>query len=848
VNPLEFFRRFTERVAALVLKRPPVVIALIGVIALAGALLALRLEPENGVESITGTSSETYKATNEFAKEFGGEPIVVLIRGDLPSIVLSSDLGVLAGLEGCLAGNIPPTAQAQRSLPPICQEISRKKPFKAVYGPGTFVNTAARSVSQGIEAMAKRATRVGKDAADAARELTKRQGKPPLDQEAAAKAARDLALLDYARQALQLGQQYGLGFGVSPTIDTPAFVAQLVFDPARGSKTPKSRFAALFPNKNSAIVLVRPRADLTPAQRADAVDLVKRAVSNPKYELQKGKYLVTGAPVVLTEVQDSIQREVVVLLIGALIVMAIALMLVFPAELRLLPLALALMAAGLTYGLLKLTGSAIGVGAVAVLPILVGLAVDYAIQFHARADAAMREGEDQKSAVMSSARGAGPAVLSASLATIGALLALSLSPIPLVRGFGWLLVAGVVFALIVVLTMGMATLGWAGGAVRERPRRRPAEYVASKLKVREAFRAVTARPGRAVAIAVVLAAIGWTAGLLSPVTTDFRQLAPNGLDAVKGIETLQKTTGNSGEVDVLVKARDITDPKVIKWMQTYQQQVLADAGYKGKNARCEKSQLCPALSLTDLFSGQTLTKRNIRQLLKTVGSFSSGFVSENRKSAAMSFGIRLQSLSDQKELIDRMRGRLNPPKGVIAEVVGLSALAADAGGKLSDPLRRLAIIVLALLLVFLVVLAVVRRFRLALPPILSVALAAGISSLLLFVARIPLNPMSAALSVFIIAIAAEFTLLIYLQYLRERESSNDIEQAFRRAYRSIGPAVFASGVTAIAGFAALALSDINMLRGFALVAVVDLAVALASTVLLLPAVTIWLESRSAPEE
>jgi RND superfamily putative drug exporter len=97
--------------------------------------------------------------------------------------------------------------------------------------------------------------------------------------------------------------------------------------------------------------------------------------------------------------------------------------------------------------------------------------------------------------------------------------------------------------------------------------------------------------------------------------------------------------------------------------------------------------------------------------------------------------------------------------------------------------------------------------------------------------------------VFIIAIAGEFTLLIHMQYLRERadDAAVDVIDAFRRAYKRIGPAVFASGVTAIAGFAALAVSDINMLRGFAIVAVVDLAVALASTVLLLPAITAWLE-------
>jgi predicted RND superfamily exporter protein len=84
-----------------------------------------------------------------------------------------------------------------------------------------------------------------------------------------------------------------------------------------------------------------------------------------------------------------------------------------------------------------------------------------------------------------------------------------------------------------------------------------------------------------------------------------------------------------------------------------------------------------------------------------------------------------------------------------------------------------------------------------------------------------------------------------MQYLRERadDAAAGVEAAFRRSYRTIGPAVFASGVTAIAGFLALASSEINMLRGFALVAVVDLSVALLSTVLLLPAVTMWLEGR-----
>ena len=61
--------------------------------------------------------------------------------------------------------------------------------------------------------------------------------------------------------------------------------------------------------------------------------------------------------------------------------------------------------------------------------------------------------------------------------------------------------------------------------------------------------------------------------------------------------------------------------------------------------------------------------------------------------------------------------------------------------------------------------------------------------------------------------------------------------------------MLASGVTAIAGFAALVASDIQMLRDFGLVTIADLAVALAGVMLVLPAVLVWAESaREAPAE
>ncbi|MFY9470304.1 MAG: MMPL family transporter, partial [Solirubrobacterales bacterium] len=403
MNLTSIFRATTERTAAAVLKKPLIVIVVAGLVALIAALSALRLEPATGIETVTGTDSGTYKATQQWSKTFGGDPVIVMVRGDLPKMVLGPDLGVLAGLEGCLSGNIPDRARAQRDIPQVCKTFGDLKPAVAVYGPGTFVSTAANSVNDGITKILERAKKAGRQAAEAAGKIAEAQGKPPLEQRALARAAEDVAKVQAMADALKLGSQFGLDPANPPAINNPAFVAQLIFDPQNGSRTPKSRFAYLFPNDGTSLIQVRLRPDLTPAERDRAVELVKRAVSNSRYQLDNGRYLVTGAPVLLSGVQDSIERAIVTLLIGALIVMGVALLLVFPAELRLLPLALALMAAALTYGLLALIGSPIGIGAVAVLPVLVGLAVDYAIQFHARADGAMRDGADPGAAVQSAA-------------------------------------------------------------------------------------------------------------------------------------------------------------------------------------------------------------------------------------------------------------------------------------------------------------------------------------------------------------------------------------------------------------------------------------------------------------
>ena len=154
-----------------------------------------------------------------------------------------------------------------------------------------------------------------------------------------------------------------------------------------------------------------------------------------------------------------------------------------------------------------------------------------------------------------------------------------------------------------------------------------------------------------------------------------------------------------------------------------------------------------------------------------------------------------------------MRSQLHPPTGVTAQLAGLPVLAAQANAALSSSSRRLLTLLAGLVAVGLVLLAVFRRPQRALVPLIPIALATGWSALIVFAIGIPLNPMSATLGALVIAISTEFSVLLSERFRQEREAGHELQSALARTYRSTGTAVLASGITAIAGFGVLVLSE-----------------------------------------
>jgi hydrophobe/amphiphile efflux-3 (HAE3) family protein len=857
-------------------RRPMVIGLAVGVLAIAGAVAALRLEPTAATDTLVGKGSSSFGATERLHQRFGDEPVYVLVREPITQLALTSDINRVLGLEGCISGNAPKGRVPPGGTRGPCARLARTKPVKVVFGPGTFLNEAVGQIQDQFAAESGAKAAQAERAAKAARALARSQHRSPAQVRKLGEQAKQLVYAEFTRNVLSLALKYGITS--TPQLNDPQFVSKIVFDDTKGPGVPKGRFAYIFPNKDSALIQVRFRPGLSEEQRDRAIGLVRDAVAMPEWQLPNGKgtYVVTGAPVVVSDLTRSISDSLIALLIAALAVMAVTLGVVFRARLRLLPLVVALAAAALTFGALSVVGASLTMASIAVVPVLIGLAVDYAIQLQSRVQEEERAGGEaaargvvagaaplQAAVARTAARGA-PTVATAAAATAAGFLVLVLSPVPMVRGFGLLLVAGIVLALGCALTLGVAAM-----AAAARPRATPASVRGAAellgptvrgagqllfanratLAVRRraaatgrgALHVATAHPGKVLAAAIVVAVAGWALETQTRVESDLTKLVPqNG--AIRDLQALQRSTDVGGEIDVVVSGASVADPKVVKWMTSYQSSVLKRFGYSDKRG-CGNAELCPAFSLPDLFSrGQSTTAKQIDGLLDAVPPyFSQGVITRDRRTATLAFGIRLMPLDRQDEVIDAMRDALNPPAGIDAELAGLPVLAAEANAAVSSPWRRLATLVAGLAAVALVLLVAFRAWRRALVPLLPIALATGWSALVLFAIRIPLNPMSVVLGALVIAISTEFSVLLAERYRGERAAGHEPGEALQRTYRSTGAAVLASGTTAIAGFAVLMVSDIKMLRDFGFVTVVDLTVALLGVMVVLPAVLVLAE-------
>jgi hydrophobe/amphiphile efflux-3 (HAE3) family protein len=820
------FSGFFGAVAAAAARRPWPVLAVLGVLAVGAGIGISSMSVQPVTEALFDRSTEGYQATQRAEESFGTDPVVILARGPLRKILSRDNLEKLSVLETCVAGDI---SRGRGELFMTCKRLSELDPVQVMVGPATFLGRAVAGIGEVY------------------REQLNRLQTLPNNPENAAERRAILAL------AARVIARYGLTD--APTLGDPDFIRRVVFGDQGFRSGPKARLSYLFPNDQSAQVLLRLRSDLSDAERREAIDLIRTASGDEATQLSTGAYIVSGSPAVFEGLGNSFQTGVLILAAVALVLMSIALALVFGSLWRLLPLVTAVVAVLIAAGVLRLAGGQISLAALGASPILIGLTVDYAVQIQARFDE-VRD-PDPVAAARTAARHGMPMIATACLATAFGFASLLFSPFPLVAEFGLLLGAGVLICLVVAFPLGFAALSVRGPGVERQPRVAgfgPTDRVRSWAK--SALALAILSPGRLLLVAMLIAACGWAVGTQGSPATEISQLLPARNGAVQDLSALDEATGSSGEIDLIVRSADVTDPTTVAWLDQVRSLILSRTGYGTGRGSCERADLCPGPSIPDFIpgGGRGLTTAQIRQALAAVppneleGIIAGGLDRDaDPTETKIPFAVRSGSVVGQADAIDAIRqavadsnGGEGPPPGVSAELAGLPVVVTESVNELGA--SRYLLILLALLAIVLVLGAVYRSARRVVVPLVPIVVAGGWSALVIATLDIPLNPLSAILSVMVIAIATEFSVILSARYYQDRAGSSPAA-ALRSSYGRTGMAVAASGITAIAGFAALAASDVGVLREFGLIAVLDLSIALLGVAIVLPAILTWVERR-----
>lgn len=715
-----------------------VVAGLVAAAFLAGGLAQVRVE--TGVDSFLPGNDPSLAQLNELGRSFGGDPIVVLLESPQPRALLQT-----AQLPGVLD---------------LEKQLGGEPDVAALYGPVTTLNNIAGQAQLVVAELLGRRDGL----ANAARQDAQKRGASPADVDAAGAQAQAEFDNRYAPTIIQ-----ALPTGL-PTLRNPRFVENLVFD---STGEVKARWHYVVPNQNSLAILVRPRADLDQAGTQQLVQNVAQAAHAAA--LPPGtRVTVSGVPTIVAGLGQSVDTQIPV--IGAVAVVAIGLVLFLVPwtrrRRRLLPLAVTLLATGMTVAGLGWVHHPLSLGVLAFLPVLLGLGSYYPTYFAQRA---------RNRVVFVVAAGS-----ACSFAT------LALTPLAFVRDLGITLAVGIVFAV------GLGALLVRRGADAAAEPAPTTAAGASTGPSATASRRVRFGVGAGV---LALALAGWALLATMPLQTNIQDLA-RGLPAMADADHVQDVIGTNGELNVVLRATgapgaapaDVRSPQAWQWMENAQQQIVVNHG----------DALNPVLSPPGLldFLGTNPTADQIAAGLRLMpDSLTSAVVRGDGRVANMSYGVSLNDLGELASVTSQVRSELPPPPpGMTAELAGLPTVAVR-GYQIVSSDRYLASAAGVVAAGLVLALGLRRRVD-ALRAVAAAVIATGASLLLLWATGTALSPLTVALGSLTAAVGCEFTVMV--------------SQSVRQADRSLRRAVALAAGTSAIGYAVLAVSPLALMREFGL--------------------------------
>ena len=598
------------------------------------------------------------------------------------------------------------------------------------------------------------------------------------------------------------------------------------------NKIPDSLLSKLVPSQMMTLVQISLQSGLSDDRKKLALDNIQAFIDSttipPGVSIE-----LSGQAAFQEQMQTEMSTSMGTLIGAALALMVIVLGILFSyVSYRFLPVLMVALGLIFTFGFMGLCGINISMTVIAAFPVLLGLGIDYAIQIHSRLEEEARD-HPLPEAIKTTITKTGPAVMYAMLATCMGFIAMYVSPVPMIQGFGLVCIIGVVICYITSL-IGLPLIALLiKYKAKGHGKSKLADTVDNGLSKTAVW--IAKRPVPILLIVVFVAMIGIMADPMIPISTDENSFVPSDMPAKVNMDKVTRVLGSTTTVPIIVSGSDVLSLDSINWIKKF-------ADFE----KDTESKITGAASIVDyvlLYNNNTMpqTQSALDAVIdKIPDNYKDQYLYGKTETVIQISTVDLETdgMATMKNQIEGDLAFLPPPPGIKTSITGTFELFTTLIEDIAESKELMTY--LGFLFVILFLIAVYRNVN-AITPIVPIVAIVGWNGVALYIFGIDYNPLTACLGSMTIGVAAEYTILVMERYLEEKEKTPDTIEAIKNSVRKIGSAILVSGLATFFGFSALLFATFPIISNFGLTTIIAVAFSLIGAIAVMPAILAFLD-------
>ncbi|MDR3101631.1 MAG: hydrophobe/amphiphile efflux-3 (HAE3) family transporter [Methanocalculaceae archaeon] len=608
------------------------------------------------------------------------------------------------------------------------------------------------------------------------------------------------------------------------------------------TRIPEEILASIMPSGQLAIILIKTDTGISDSKQQSILDNLRSMAAAS--DIPPGVTLIfTGNAAMMQDMGGDLGSNMIVLLVAAIVLMTFACRLLFNhVRFPLLSIVSVFTGLILTFGMMGAASLPFSMTTIGAMPILLGIGVDYAIQFHSRLDEEVRQ-HPLPEAIKRAVTKTGSAVFYAMVASACGFMAMMVSPLPSVRQFGITAIFGIVccyIAALIIIPLAAVITDYTPKPHRVLPNgeeKQPFSHTYNGLLKKLATKVTKV----AVPAMLILCVIGFAGLYLDgevPVSTDMKSYVPVDMPAIVNINTVTRAMGDTGGLQVYLQGGELTSPDAIKWMYTW-----------GNNELTQYTQLTSVSSIATVIvnkNGGVLPEMQmeIDTILNSMSEEDKTPYLKDGSQAVISFVMQSVSEAQQRSLVAEVTADVKffaPPPGIEAVVTGSAYAFVEIMKEIREGKTEMTLLAFVIIFAFLALLY--RSAGRAVCPLVPIVLIIGWNGAAMYVFSIDYTILTATMGAMTIGVAAEYCIIMVERIYEEMEHQNTIT-AVQNGTGKIGTAISVSGCATMCGFSALLFSSFPIISGFGMVTVIAMGFTLFGAVVAVPAtVAIVLKNR-----